>query len=136
MENKDVRWKQKFQSFEKAFLFFEIAVKKNTYTLLEVGGLVRSLESTFILGLNTIKHLLQQQGLTIIYPKEIIREACHTQIIKCDFIWIHMLEKRSEIAYTYDETIAQNAVEIINSQYYQAIEYVYKKLKDLSDRNL
>ncbi|MDB5004508.1 MAG: nucleotidyltransferase [Mucilaginibacter sp.] len=132
MENKDVHWKKQFQSFEKAFLFFTAAVEIQTYTLLEASGLVRSLESTFLLALKTIKDLLQEQGLTIIYPKEIIKEAFQNQIIDNDIIWIHMLEKRGEIAYTYDEAIAQKAVEIINSRYYKAIEQVYKKLKHLS----
>jgi hypothetical protein len=32
MENNAVRWKQRFQNFEKAFLFFESAVEKDSYT--------------------------------------------------------------------------------------------------------
>jgi nucleotidyltransferase substrate binding protein (TIGR01987 family) len=133
MKDKNLSWKQNFKSFEKSFLFFENAVKKKTYTLIEIGGLVRALESTFVLGLNTIKQLQQQQqGETIYYPKEIIKKAYQAQIIKDDLVWINMLEKRGEIAHTFDEAIAQNAIKIINSQYYQAIEYVYKKLKSLS----
>lgn len=40
MENNDVRWKQRFQNFEKAFLFFETTVEKQNYTPIEIGGLV------------------------------------------------------------------------------------------------
>ena len=47
MENKDARWKQRFQNFEKAFLFFETAVEKENYTPIEIGGLVQAFEFTF-----------------------------------------------------------------------------------------
>ncbi|MDB5018357.1 MAG: hypothetical protein JWQ84_3189 [Mucilaginibacter sp.] len=58
MESKDVRWKQRFQNFEKAFLFFEITVDTENYTPIEVGGLVQAFEFTFELGWKTIKDFL------------------------------------------------------------------------------
>lgn len=38
IEQHDVRWKQWFQNFEKAFLFFQTAVEQCRYSPIEVGG--------------------------------------------------------------------------------------------------
>jgi hypothetical protein len=35
MKTKDIRWEQRFQNLEKAYLFFEKNVNKNNYSLLE-----------------------------------------------------------------------------------------------------
>jgi hypothetical protein len=75
MENKDVRWKQRFQNFEKPFLFFQTTVNKETYTPIEVGGLVQAFEFTFELGWKTIKDFLYEQGLSTNFPRETIKEG-------------------------------------------------------------
>lgn len=130
MENKEVRWKQRFQNFEKAFLFFETAVNKNNYTPIEIGGLVQAFEFTFELGWKTLKDFLYEQGLNTNYPRETIKEAFQTQIIEDGHTWLHMLEKRNELSHTYNELVAEQAVEIIKQRYYQAIEQVYYFFKN------
>jgi nucleotidyltransferase substrate binding protein (TIGR01987 family) len=130
MENKDIRWKQRFQNFEKAFLFFETTVDKESYTPIEIGGLVQAFEFTFELGWKTIKDFLYEQGLNTSYPREVIKEAFQTKIIEDGHTWLLMLEKRSELSHTYNEAVAQLAVETIKNKYYQAIDQVYHFLKD------
>jgi nucleotidyltransferase substrate binding protein (TIGR01987 family) len=130
MENKDARWRQRFQNFEKAFLFFETTIEKESYTPIEVGGLVQAFEFTFELGWKTIKDFLYEQGLNTNFPRETIKEGFKTQIIEDGHAWLHMLEKRNELSHTYNEEVASQAVEIIKYQYYQAIEQVYHFFKD------
>jgi nucleotidyltransferase substrate binding protein (TIGR01987 family) len=125
MENKDVRWKQRFQNFEKAFLFFQTVIDQEIYTPLEVGGLVQAFEFTFELGWKTVKDYLYEQGLTTNYPREAIKQGFQTQIIEDGHIWLHMLEKRNELSHTYNEVVAEHAVDIIKYQYYPAIYQVY-----------
>jgi nucleotidyltransferase substrate binding protein (TIGR01987 family) len=130
MENKDIRWKQRFQNFEKAFLFFETTVDKESYTPIEVGSLVQAFEFTFELGWKTIKDFLYEQGLNTSYPREVIKEAFQTKIIEDGHTWLLMLEKRNELSHTYNEAVAELAVETIKNKYYQAIDQVYHFLKD------
>jgi len=130
MENKDVRWKQRFQNFEKAFLFFQTTINKETYTPIEVGGLVQAFEFTFELGWKTIKDFLYEQGLTTNFPREAIKEGFQTQIIEDGHTWLHMLEKRNELSHTYNEAVAEQAIDTIKHQYYPAIEQVYHFLKN------
>ncbi|MDB4903415.1 MAG: nucleotidyltransferase substrate binding protein family [Mucilaginibacter sp.] len=122
MENKDIRWKQRFQNFEKAFLFFETTVDKESYTPIEVGSLVQAFEFTFELGWKTIKDFLYEQGLNTSYPREVIKEAFQTKIIEDGHTWLLMLEKRNELSHTYNEAVAELAVETIKNKYYQAID--------------
>ncbi len=44
---KDIRWKQRFQNFEKAFQLLEKAVKIENLSELERGGLIQFFEMTF-----------------------------------------------------------------------------------------
>jgi nucleotidyltransferase substrate binding protein (TIGR01987 family) len=130
MENKEIRWKQRFQSFEKAFLFFEKNIEKETYSPLEASGLVHEFESTFELALKTIKDYLYEQGIETTFPRAALKEAFNTQIINDGHTWIEMLEKRNELSHTYNEEVANNAAEIIKSKYYPAIRQVYQYLTE------
>jgi len=130
MESRESRWKQRFQNFEKAFLFFEITVEKENYTPIEVGGLVQAFEFTFELGWKTIKDFLYEQGLLTNYPRDTIKQGFQTNIIEDGHTWLHMLEKRNELSHTYNAAIAEQAIEIIKHQYYPSLDQVYHFFKD------
>jgi nucleotidyltransferase substrate binding protein (TIGR01987 family) len=130
MENKDIRWKQRFQNFEKAFLFFETAIDKESYTPIEIGGLVQAFEFTFELGWKTVKDFLFEQGLSTNFPREAIKEGFQTGIIEDGHTWLQMLEKRNEFSHTYNEVVAKEAVKTIKYKYYPAIWQVYRFFKD------
>jgi len=125
MENKDIRWKQRFQNFEKAFLFFQGVIDQEVYTPLEVGGLVQAFEFTFELAWKTVKDYLYEQGVPTNYPREAIKQGFQTQIIEDGHTWLHMLEKRNELSHTYNESVAEQAINVIKYQYYPAIYQVY-----------
>ncbi|HEY5325448.1 MAG TPA: HI0074 family nucleotidyltransferase substrate-binding subunit, partial [Mucilaginibacter sp.] len=105
-------------------------VGKESYTPIEIGGLVQAFEFTFELGWKTIKDFLYEQGLNTNYPRETIKEGFKTQIIEDGHTWLQMLEKRNELSHTYNSATAEQAVEVIKYQYYQAIEQVYHFFKD------
>ena len=130
MNEQDIRWKQRFENFEKAFIFFESAVEKESYTPIEIGGLVQAFEFTFELGWKTVKDYLEEQGIMTRFPREAIKESFNTQVIEDGHSWLHMLEKRNELLHTYNEIVAKNAVDIIKNRYYPAIRQVYQYLKN------
>ncbi|MCE6988494.1 nucleotidyltransferase substrate binding protein [Dyadobacter sp. CY323] len=125
----DIRWQQRFQNFEKAFLFLQTAVNKDEYNPIEIGGLVQAFEFTFELGWKTIKDYLYEQGVEARFPREAIKEAFAAQIIEDGHTWIEMLEKRNELSHTYNEEVAERAVKIIQQSYFSAIKQVYVHLK-------
>jgi nucleotidyltransferase substrate binding protein (TIGR01987 family) len=125
----DVRWKQRFSNFQKAFLFFEKAVEQKQYNPIEIGGLVQSFEFTFELGWKTMKDYLYEQGTETKFPRETLKEGYATQIIEDGHTWIEMLEKRNELSHTYNDAVAAHAVQVIQQSYYPAIKQVYEYFK-------
>lgn len=130
---KDIRWKQRFQNFEKAFMFFEETVKQEFYTPLEISGLVNAFEFTFELGWKTIKDYLYEQGIETNFPREALKKAFETGIIKDGHTWINMLEKRNELSHTYNSIVAEHAVNMIKNTYYDAILQVYQFFKNINN---
>lgn len=129
MANKDIRWKQRFQNFEKAFQFFEDIVGRSSLTAIEISGLVQAFEFTFELGWKTIKDYLYEQGIETRFPREAIKKGFEAGIITDGHTWIHMLEKRNELAHTYNSAVANHAVEIIKQRYYISVKQVYEYFK-------
>lgn len=126
---KDIRWKQRFQNFEHAFLFFSKSCKLEVYDELQGAGLVQSFEFTFELAWKTLKDYLQDQGLEVQFPREVIKQAFATQLIEDGTVWIEMLDKRNELTHTYNQEQAQKAVQTIRNNYFPPIEQVYQVMK-------
>ena len=129
---KDIRWKQRFQNFEKAYLFLQQAVMKQTLDDLQAAGLIQSFEFTFELAWKTLKDYLEAMGLPLRFPREVIKQAFQTELIKEGALWLEMLEKRNELTHTYDEIQTKKALATIRHRYFPAIQQVYETLKNAS----
>ena len=77
--NPDVRWRQRLQSFRKAFAHLSKAAalaKERELSDLEQQGLIQAFEFTHELAWNTLKDFLESQGVTDLYgSKPATREA-------------------------------------------------------------
>jgi nucleotidyltransferase substrate binding protein (TIGR01987 family) len=129
--NQDVRWKQRFQNFERAFIFFSKNCKLDSYDDLQGAGLVQSFEFTFELAWKTLKDYLQAQGLEISFPREVIKQAFAANLIDDGALWIEMLDKRNELTHTYNQEQAKRAVRTIREKYQPHLEQVYEVLRKL-----
>jgi nucleotidyltransferase substrate binding protein (TIGR01987 family) len=130
---KDVRWRQRFQNFEKAYKQLEISVLQvNDLSDLEKEGMVQRFEYTFELAWKTLKDYLEAQQVNAKFPREVIKQAFHYEIIEDGEIWMDMLEKRNLMAHTYQENIFRVAVENISTKYFNAISKVYYFLQTKS----
>ena len=127
----DIRWKQRFQNFERAFIFLSKSCKLEFYDELQGAGLVQSFEFTFELAWKTLKDYLQDQGLETQFPREVIKQAFATQLIEDGTLWIEMLDKRNELTHTYNQEQAKRAVRTIRNNYFPPIEQVYQVMKKL-----
>lgn len=130
-EGDDIRWKQRFSNFEKAFIFLQKAVQLKKYDALQAAGLVQAFEFTFELSWKTLKDYLSNMGIYLNFPREILKEAYHSELIEDGHLWICMLEQRNILTHTYNEEQAQKAVKIICEEYFPAINQVYQKLKGI-----
>ncbi|MCR4317475.1 MAG: nucleotidyltransferase substrate binding protein [Planctomycetes bacterium] len=140
MSNTDeVRWRQRFDNFQKAFLLLKDALEENPineYSKLEQEGIIQRFEYTFELAWKTIKDKLFYEGYDEKTPRAVIRKAFEVGFISEDDteIWLDSLDKRNILSHTYDEKKALEALEAIRDNYYPVIEQVYLNLKAEIDR--
>lgn len=130
MNLKEIRWRQRFENFEKAHRQFDSAIQNfENLNVLEKEGLIQRFEYTFELAWKTLKDYLESQGVPVSFPREVIKASFHYGLIKDGETWMDMLEKRNLLAHTYDEERFQFAVRKIKDSYYVAITQVYRDLE-------
>lgn len=127
--NTDIRWKQRFQNYNKAFNNLEEALAKKELSSLEKAGVIQIYEFTFELAWKTLKDYLEDKDVEVKFPRETIKEAFKYEIIDDGEIWLDMLQKRNLMAHTYDESTAELAFSLIASQYYYALKQVGDRLR-------
>jgi nucleotidyltransferase substrate binding protein (TIGR01987 family) len=128
----DIRWKQRFQNFEKAYNNFLLALnalKQNQDNIIYKMAIIQAYEMVFELSWKTMKDFLDIQGIKTNFPREVLKEAFAHEIIENGDIWIKMLDDRNLTAHAYDEEKANIVVNEIKDNYSSAIEQVYNYLK-------
>jgi nucleotidyltransferase substrate binding protein (TIGR01987 family) len=128
--NPDIRWKQRFQNFDRAFLRLDEALKRRPESLsdLEKEGAVQRFEYTFELAWKTIKDYLEEEGVTlsIATPREVIKAAFAAKVISDGETWIKMLDHRNLLSHKYDEEVFEQAVVAIATHYLPAIATLHQ----------
>jgi nucleotidyltransferase substrate binding protein (TIGR01987 family) len=76
-----------------------------------------------------LKDYLEAQQVDAKFPREVIKQSFHYEIIEDGEIWMDMLEKRNLMAHTYEEKIFRMAVDNISTKYFNAISQVYSFLQ-------
>lgn len=132
MEN-DIRWKQRLNHLENAFAQLNEAVKIKNPSKVERAGLIQTFEFTFELSWNVLKDYLALKGIIVRFPRETIKEAFQTGLIKDGHIWIKMLDARNETSHAYDEKVAEEITAAIRSRFFVPITELVESLKKISD---
>lgn len=125
----DIRWKQRYDNFQKAFLELEEAVllsQKRPLTKLENQGLIQGFEYTHELAWNMIKDYLEEQGIFgILGSKSTVREAFKLGLLKEGEIWMDMIQSRNQTSHTYNTTLAEQVVfDIVHKYFHQFKEII------------
>jgi len=129
--DKKVRWLQRFDNLENAFLFLQKGLEKKSPDSYQEAGIIKGFELTFELCWKTLKDFLEDKGTIAAYPRDVIKEAFSVQLIRDGSLWLEMLEKRNHLAHIYNETQAQHAIQLIKTRYLAGLEQVYLELKKL-----
>lgn len=129
--NLDIRWKQRFNNFEKATNQLQEFIELEKLNKFEVQGLIQCFEYTFELAWKTMKDYLEEEGFEVKSPRSTIQTAFQVELIIDGHAWIDALEKRNLMAHTYDESVANESEQLIKNSYYPVIKELYEKLKGL-----
>lgn len=134
MMRNDIRWKQRLENFERAFLLLQDAFKKDPSQMsdLEKEGVIQRFEYTFELAWKTLHDYLVYSGVSFdqITPRSVIKQAFAAKIVKDGQTWIDMLEQRNLMSHTYDSKIFEDAFSNISQHYLVALEQVFTWLKE------
>jgi nucleotidyltransferase substrate binding protein (TIGR01987 family) len=118
MEKPDIRWKQRFNQFNKAFSLLASAIKVEKPSELERAGLIQFFEMSFELGWKLLKDYLENEGFDIKSPREAVKQAFQSEIIQDGNAWIMALEDRNLTTHTYQEQTALAVEQKIRQTYY------------------
>lgn len=134
----DIRWKQRFDNFLKAFQTLveasELAEVRELSNL-EQQGLIQSFEFTHELAWNVLKDYLENQGIAnIIGSRDATREAFKNGLISDGETWMDMIKARNQTTHTYNPAIADDVAEDILQRFYFAFEEMAEKFTELSKR--
>ncbi len=120
---KDIRWQQRFQNFEKAFLKLKESLESEDLNELERNGVVQRFEFTIELGWKTLKDFIQEEGLSFkLTPKGTLRQAQQSGFIDYAQILIDALELRNELAHDYDGDKFEKGEVAIRNEIFPALE--------------
>ena len=126
LKNKDVRWRQRFQNFQKAFSQLSNAAtlaQERELTDLEQQGLIQAFEFTHELAWNTLKDFLESRGRSNIFgSKDATREGFAAGLIEDGDAWMQMIENRNETTHTFDRQVADDIASAILLRYVAEFE--------------
>ena len=129
--NKDIRWIQRFQNFDRAFLLLRSALEERgleQMSELEKEGLIQRFEYSYELAWKTMKDYLEEQGTIInpVTPRNVIKEAFSAQIIADGQVWVDMMLHRNLLAHTYDFSKFKEVLDAVVERYLNAQEQLHE----------
>jgi len=107
----DVRWKQRFRNFSRAFNLLRMCFAEgdgSNLNQLEKEGAIKRFEYTWELAWNTIKDYLEYNGITIpppAGPRNVIKEAARYFFEDAELdgkVFLRMLDTRNALSHMYD----------------------------------
>lgn len=127
---KEIRWKQRFQNFSRAYNLLNCALEENDIddlSNLEQEGVIQRFEYTYELAWKTLKDYLEYNGVNIteITARNIFKEAYSSRIIKNSEIFIDMMLSRNLLSYTYDFNKFRDILIKVKKDYLPALSDLY-----------
>lgn len=132
--NHDIRWKQRFSNYEKAFFQFKQAVE--TYDdcaeAIIKEGIIQRFEFTHELAWKVMKDFLEYEGYqNITGSRSATQGAFNIDLLKNGQAWMDMIESRNRTVHTYQENILQQEYCKVIGPYYDCFAAFYGKMKTL-----
>ena len=136
ISSQDIRWKQRFQNYEKVFKRLSRAIEVVKATpdddLLQ-SGLVQTYEYTFELAWKTLKDYITLEGFEVRSPRETIRQGFQSGYIMNGEDWLQALADRNLTTHIYDDEIIIRVLSDIFERYFFLLQDFYISFKEKAD---
>ena len=133
--DRDIRWKQRFENYEKALLLLREALADvESLSELEKQGAIHRFKFTFELAWKTLKDYLEYNGVVLdqVVPSNVIKQAFAAKIIRDGQLWVDMLDCRNSLSHTYDEAVVDKAVREMADRFLAGLQELHDFLKPRS----
>jgi nucleotidyltransferase substrate binding protein (TIGR01987 family) len=121
----DIRWKQRFDNFQRALQRLTQAIelmKQRPLSELEEQGLIQAFEFTHELAWNVLKDYLELEGIQgLVGARSTVREAFKRGLVGDGEAWIDMIEARNLSIHTYNQAVATSIVVAVRDRYCPAL---------------
>lgn len=125
----DIRWKQRFNNYGKAFHELKEALEladDRALSKLEKQGVIQGFEYTHELAWNLLKDYLEFQGhVGLIGSRDSTREAFKRGIIGDGDTWMQMIKSRNLSSHAYDQATAEQIYKAISSCFFSEFALLY-----------
>ena len=109
MNQQGVRWKQRFDNFDRAIVLLREPVERGVAELnaLEQEGTIQRFEFALELAWKTLKDYLEASGVVIspVTPRAVVKAAFAARILDDGQVWIDMLNDRNLLSHTFDDSV-------------------------------
>ncbi|MFZ9738835.1 MAG: nucleotidyltransferase substrate binding protein [Prochlorotrichaceae cyanobacterium] len=134
MENEqvDVRWRQRFQNYQKALNQLRKFIEKGELNELEQQGLIKAFEYTYELAWKVMKDYYEAQGeIGIQGSRDAIRLAFQRGLIEAGDEWMMMIKSRVNSVHTYNQVLAEQVSQDIQNVYFSLFVTFEEKMQQL-----
>jgi nucleotidyltransferase substrate binding protein (TIGR01987 family) len=133
----DIRWRQRYQNFDRAASLLKSALeskKLEDFSDLEAEGVIQRFEYTYELAWKTMKDYLEENGVTItpLTPRNVIKEAFAAGLVGDGQVWSDMMLHRNLLSHTYSEKAFRAVLEAVKNRYAAAIFAVSARFGQLA----
>lgn len=126
----DIRWKQRFDNFDRAFILLREVCERGVASLsqLEREGAVQRFEFAFELGWKTLKDYLEENGVIVdlVTPRNVIKEAFAAKLLDDGQVWIDMMLHRNLLSHTYDFKTFEVVLQAVEQRYFPAFDRLHE----------
>jgi nucleotidyltransferase substrate binding protein (TIGR01987 family) len=134
---KDIRWIQRFNSFNKAFALLKEVVdlaEQRELSNLEALGVAHIFENTHELAWKALKDFIEHRGATKLFgAKDATRAAFKADLIENGEAWMQMIENRNLSAHPCDETAIAKIVSAVIDFYFAEFKKLQTTLTAFKD---
>ncbi len=130
----DIRWKQRFSNFEKAFLQLKQAVEDYDGDVEAIikEGVIQRFKYTHELTWKVMKDFLEYEGhQNITGSRSATRSAFNINLVKDGQVWMDMIDSRNKTVHTYHKNILEQEYQKVVEAYFSCFSEFYKKMKTL-----
>jgi nucleotidyltransferase substrate binding protein (TIGR01987 family) len=126
----DIRWKQRFDNFDRAFVLLREVYDRGVDSLsqLEKEGAIQRFEVAFELAWKTLKDYLEENGIVVnpVTPRNVIKEAFAAKLLEDAQVWIDMMLHRNLLSHTYDIKVFEAVLRTVVERYFPSFERLHE----------